>query len=492
MQLEEGKWYRAGVVGENLKKIIPNETIANLCVQASMPDLGRLEIQYKNTGRVANFRSNLWMDMDDGGKIALMIDERSVEILDEFSGEPQMYVLKQDGREIPGHVIAYKKERSAQSPTHNRIERRGEVLPLTPRFTRFLREALSSIALDTTQDSTQRRPDFSCWRDLLVIEVKSLEEDATKRMSNLTEELKKREDWPTFLGEWPVDSVVRNLKEEDQEAVRGKIYDRIGRPIKSHLKKAGKQLAAYAADNPRTNQVRVVVLINEDREVYHPNLVSLIIQEALARQEDDVPKYKSIDTVLYMTARHGRPDGNNIAHPIIMIPGPAMDNCPWKNSVMDFLVQRWCQWEGALYVEGDPDDAEGVVNSFTTIDHIPDRMRCQDTWRLAYRRNPYMRSWTYEKLRDHWDDVDIMSLFAFIKDSPIKPSEAEITKFLEQFTHLLDEIAHRGLPVERFDFESDRMMAAAKRMRIPPVGMAWIKRFSDEKMRSPACRLSEA
>ena len=484
MRLEDGKWYRAKVIGENLKKIIPNEIISNLCIQASVPDLGRLEIQYKNTGRVANFRSNLWMDRDDGQKRAIMIDERSVEILDEFSGEPQMYVLKQNGREIPGHVIAYKKEKSAQSPMPNRIERRGKVLPLTPRFKRFLREALSSIALDDIQDSTQKRPDFSCWRDLLVIEVKSLEEDATKRMSNLTEELEKREDWPTFMGEWPVDSVIRNLKEEDQKAVRGRIYDRIGRAINNHLKKASKQLAAYAKDHPGVNQVRVVVLINEDWEVYHPNLVSLIIQKALARQEKNIPEYKGIDAVLYMTARHGRPDGNNIAHPIIMIPGPVMKNYPWKNSVMDFLVQRWCQWEGARYIECDPAGAEAIVNSFTTIEHIPNQMQRQDLWRLAYRRNPYMRSWTYEKLRDHWDDVDIMGLFAFIKDSPVKLSEAEIAKFLEQFTHLLDEIAHRGLPVERFDSESDRMIAAAKRMRIPPVGMAWLKRFSEQRTKT--------
>lgn len=477
MRLEDGKWYRAKVIGKNLKKIIPNEIISNLCIEASLPDLGRLEIQYKNTGRVANFRSNLWMDRDDGQKRAIMVDERSVEILDKFSGEPQMYVLKQNGREIPGHVIAYRKGKSAQSPMPNRIERRGEVLPLTPRFTKFLREALTSIVLDDIRDSTQKRPDFSCWRDLLVIEVKSLEEDATKRMSNLTEELEKRDDWPTFMGEWPVDSVIRNLKEEDQKAVRGRIYDRIGRAINNHLKKASKQLVAYAKDHPRANQVRVVVLINEDWEVCHPNLVSLIIQKALARQEKNIPEYKGIDAVLYMTARHGRPDGNNIAHPIIMIPGQVMKNYPWKNSVMDFLVQRWCQWEGARYIECDPAGAETFVNSFTTIEHIPDQMQRQDLWRLAYRRNPYMRSWTYEKLRDHWDDVDIMSLFAFIKDSPVKLSEAEITKFLEQFTHLLDEIAHRGLPIERFDSESDRMIAAAKRMRIPPVGIAWLKKI---------------
>ena len=95
-----------------------------------------------------------------------------------------------------------------------------------------------------------------------------------------------------------------------------------------------------------------------------------------------------------------------------------------------------------------------------------------------------MRSWTYEKLRDHWDDVDIISLFVFIKDSPIKLSKAEITKSLEQFTHLLDEIAHRGLPVERFDSESGRMMAAAKRMRVPPIGIVWLKGFSEQRTKT--------
>ena len=207
-------------------------------------------------------------------------------------------------------------------------------------------------------------------------------------------------------------------------------------------------------------------------------------KDELARQEDDVPKHKSIDAVLYMTMRHGRPDGNNIAHPVIIITGSVMENCPWKNIVLNFFVQRWCQWEGARYIEGDPADAETIVDSFTTIEHIPEQMKRYERWRLAYRRDPYMRSWTYEKLRDHWDEVYIMDLFAFIRNSPIKPSEADIAKSLEQFTHLLDEIAHRGLPVEKFDSESDRMMAAAKRIGIPSVGLEWLKRFSDERVRS--------
>ena len=346
----------------------------------------------------------------------------------------------------------------------------------------FLHDALSGIALDDIQHPSQRRPDFSCLRGLLVIEVKSLVEDATQRISNVTEELEKREDWPIFYGAWPMDSVLRNLK--DPDPVRWRMIERIGRAIKNHLKKASKQLAAYAADNPRLNQVRVVVLINEDLGIYHPNLVVPTIQEALVRQEDNVPKYKSIDAVLYMTERHAVRDDNNIAHPFITIPGRTMANSPWKNSVLEFLVRRWCQWEGARYIATDPTDPTAFVNSFVTLDHIPDQMRRQDAWRLAYRRSPYMRSWKYEELLELWDKLAILDMFALIKDSPIKRSDADIAKSLERFTHLLEEIAHRGLTAEMFDGESDRLIDAGKRMGIPSVGLAWLKGLSDEGKRS--------
>lgn len=361
----------------------------------------------------------------------------------------------------------------------DRIERRGQVTPLTPRFMRFLREAMGGIALDDVQEPSQMRPDYACLSGLVVVEMKSLNEDAEQRIANVTKELETQDDWPEFLGAWPIDSVIRNM--DDAESVKRKLADRIGRAIVSHLKKANKQLAAHAAKHPRSSQVRLVVVINEDHEVYDPAVVVFVIQKALARFDSNIPMYESVDAVLYLTERHATKDGNDVAHPIITVTGPAMEDSPWKGKVLDFVGWKWAQWTGARYIESDPADAAAVINSFATIEHIPDQLRRQDAWRLAYRRNPYMRSWNYEELRNHWDDVNVVGKLAFIKDSPVKPSAACIVKFFEQFTHLMEEIAHRGLPMPKFKAEPDRMMDAAKRIEVPPAGLTWLEDFFDRR-----------
>lgn len=322
------------------------------------------------------------------------------------------------------------------------------------------------------------RPDYLCLRGLLVVEVKSLEEDAQQRIANVTEELEKREDWPVFVGAWPINSIIRNM--DDPETIKRKLTDRIGRAIVSHLKKANKQLAAHASTYPRSSQVRLVILINEDHEVYDPAVTVVVLQKALARFEGDVPMYESIDAVMYLTERHATQDGDDVAYPIITVTGPAMDDYPWKGDVLDFVVWKWSQWTGARFIPGNTADAAAFLNSFATIERIPDELRRHEAWSLAYRRNPYMRSWSYEKLRDHWDEVNIVGMLAFIKDAPVKPPQATIAKFFEQFTYLMDEIAYRGLPMPMFKAKPSRMIAAATRIGVPFAGLRWLQAFFDQ------------
>jgi len=159
---------------------------------------------------------------------------------------------------------------------------------------------------------------------------------------------------------------------KDAEAIKQKLADRIGRAIVSHLRKANKQLTAHTADCPRLNGVRLVVLINEDHEVYDPAMAVFVIQRALARTKSDVPMYESVDAVLYLTERHAIRDGNDVAFPIITVTGPAMKDSLWKEDLLDFVGWKWAQWTGARYIAGIPTDAAIFVNSFMAIEHIPD------------------------------------------------------------------------------------------------------------------------
>ncbi len=341
----------------------------------------------------------------------------------------------------------------------SRIERRGKVAPLSPRFVRFMREAMGGVPLDDVEHPSQMRPDLSCLRGLLIVELKSLEEDASKRVANLTEEIRKRPDWPDFLGSWPITSVIRNM--DEPEALKQKYADRIGRAIVSHLRKANKQLAAHAVRHPRLNQVRLVVFINEDHEVYDPAVTVFTISKALARRNGGKPKYESIDGVLYLTQRHALQDGKHLAHPMITITGPAMEDSPWKGDVLDLVGRKWSRWIGADYITREPSDVAAFVNSFTTIEHIPEQMQRQESWSLDYRRHPYMRSWSFDELRDYWDDMYVFGALAFIEGSPLKPIWDDKAKFIEKFSHLIDEIAHRGLHMQMFEVEPSRIVVAA-------------------------------
>lgn len=132
-----------------------------------------------------------------------------------------------------------------------RIERKGNVGKLTPRVERFLTQALGGISLDSTEHAEARKADYKCLRGLLAIELKSLEEHASERVGNLTEKLQERPDWPEFYGSWPLQSILTNMTEPDD--VKRQLIDRVGRAIKSHMRKANKQLAAHAAAFPRQN-----------------------------------------------------------------------------------------------------------------------------------------------------------------------------------------------------------------------------------------------
>jgi hypothetical protein len=173
-----------------------------------------------------------------------------------------------------------------------RIERKGPVAKLTPRLERFFIEALGGESLDHILHAEARRADFRCVRGLLAIELKTLEQDASQRIDNLTAELSQRPDWPVFYGSVPIESALKHVNTPDE--LRRRFMDRIGRAIKDHVSKANKQLAAHEAAFPRKNTVKVMVLANEDHEVYDPGMVAYLTQRLLLRRKwfSRLPKHR--------------------------------------------------------------------------------------------------------------------------------------------------------------------------------------------------------
>ena len=350
-----------------------------------------------------------------------------------------------------------------------RIERRGDVAPLTPRVTKFLVEALNGQSLDSKQSSEQLRPDYICLGGRLAVEIKTLEEDATARLDNFTDELRLRTDWPEIYGSVPLQAVLKNMG--DSENLQKKALDRIGRAIVSHVRKANKQLRAHAEKSEQKNVVKLLILINEDHEIYEPHIVAFALQKALKRKENGAFVYTDVDAVLYLTERHALVQNKLLVYPILCVEGVGIDVDSWKRDVIDNVVSRWEKWNGHPEIKRD-----AHVTDFSIIEHVPPKMRRQEKWELDYRRNPYMASLPEEQLRDIFDEIALSSLLVIHKGSPEKPSQEQSIANLERSAHMFYEMAQRGTPITKFRFEPERAMAAAKRMKLSEKIMKWLEK----------------
>lgn len=350
-----------------------------------------------------------------------------------------------------------------------RVERKGHVQKLTPLVERFLVEALRGVCLDDPENSEQRRVDYSCLNGLLAIEIKSLEDDASERMNNLTDELRKRGDWPVFLGSAPMQSFVRHL--EDSEQVERKVLDRMGRAIKNHIHKANKQLEAHSASNSRKNIVRVVFIINEDHEIYDPKTVAFIVQRLLLREEKGELLYPFIDAVVFKSERHVTAIDRQMAFPIVSIEGAPIEQAVWKRDVLNLMLRRWGEWNGrpVHYVDDNSTD-------FDTIDHIPEEMKRYEKWQLDYRRNRYMERFTHDELRNRFDEIMAISTLKFVKGSPETPIDEAVTWSMSSMSHIMLEMGWRGTPITDFPQEPIRLALAAKRLGFGEDVVNWLKK----------------
>jgi hypothetical protein len=352
-----------------------------------------------------------------------------------------------------------------------RIERKGSVPKLTPRLERFFIEALGGESLDDILPAQARKADFRCLRGLLAVELKTLEQDASERLENLTAELSQRPDWPAFYGSAPVESFLKHLG--DAEEVKSRFTERIGRAIKHHVSKADKQLAAHEAAFSRQNMVKMMVLANEDHGIYDPGMVAYLTKQVLFRQENGSLRYPHIDAVIFISERHATSFEDQIALPIVCIDGRSMINAPWKGDVIEMFMRRWARWNGVELYHSDLHDLQ--TQRFRAVDHIPEQMKRHEQSQLEYKRMPYMAGFTTEQLRERFDEIICVCSLGFIKNSPLKPSDHAVRQSFSSMSHVTLEMGRRGIPRTQFAYDAARLAAAARRLQLPGDVVQWFE-----------------
>jgi len=86
-----------------------------------------------------------------------------------------------------------------------------------------------------------------------------------------------------------------------------------------------------------------------------------------------------------------------------------------------------------------------------------------------------MRLWTKQELLNRWDETIVVSMFAFLMASPLKPPREVIMTNMMYATHVMEELAERGIPLSEMHKGRTDIMSAAKRMGVPEVGMRWLE-----------------
>jgi hypothetical protein len=326
-----------------------------------------------------------------------------------------------------------------------RMERRGKPPDLQVAFHQFVVKHLRGRALDDHRNAEAKLgkfPDFACFRDLVLLEMKHLETDQKDRLNDTYQKKVDPEEAPVFFGSRPIDLD----KLSNGEQIRAALATKLSQTIETQLRKANRQFEEYRARNPRKNSVSICVFLNSQLEEFSPQIVLHSVHRKM-KEANGEARFPNIDAVIYITEKHYQvlADGR-AAFAIGIFEGMGAIEQYWKVALVDSVVRGWSHFRTGAKVAEQPYDS----SKFEAVEDVPDKIARSDAWRLAYKRNPYLRHLTDQQLKVHFNRcVAVNSLSFVIGDWP-KPSKEQTGDGMRLFTDALEEINARSLDMREF------------------------------------------
>jgi hypothetical protein len=323
------------------------------------------------------------------------------------------------------------------------IERTGGPPDLPAAFAHFVVRHLRGRSLDDQKDAEAKLgkfPDFACYRDLVLIEMKHLEAEQNERINETYKSRVKPEEEPIFYGTRRIDLSTFSNGAEIASAVLSKL----ARTIETHLNKANQQFEEYRKRNPRKNSLSICLLLNSRIDEFSPDVVMHAVHGKMKPTAAGV-RFSHIDAVLFISEKHVQqlPDGR-LAFAVVQCIGlPAVEQS-WKMEVIERVMQRWSEFRtGGAAETGRPDQFESIVD-------VPPTMARHETWKLAYGRNPYLRRMTNQQLKIHFHRCMGFNSFWLLRGGWKKPPQEEGMAYMRQFGDAIEEMNHRGIDMRQF------------------------------------------
>lgn len=327
------------------------------------------------------------------------------------------------------------------------FERHGEPPDLQSAFKRLITSRLRGRLLDDDQvkEAAQGEfPDFACFRDLVLVEMKHLETDQHDRINNVIDANIDPAEKPFFYGSRAAHFITDAVS--NGTAINEAIGAKLGRTIEALLSKANRQFRSYRSRHPKKNSVGICVVLNSTLREWSPDVVVHAIHRKMKISGNNEPRFPNIDAVLYISEKHIRklPDGRP-AHGLVIYEARGALDHPWKMQFVDYIVEAWSRMRTGGSV------LESEDRNFETIEDIPRSMSRPEVWQLEYRRDPYLQTLSIERLRAMFHRTIAVNSLAFLRGSWPKPPEEEIGEGMRMFTHIIEETNRRGIDLRMFD-----------------------------------------
>lgn len=313
-------------------------------------------------------------------------------------------------------------------------------------------ESIDEVAKDIDHEGVQIA-DYLFLDRKIVCELKTLNKDTKEKVDAIVRDLEQRDDYPIFYGKWDVNKILDNL--HDGKDIQAKMAYKVTSPIEGTIKDANRQIRDTKRLLDIPDAKGLVVIINESVEILDAKITSWRISQCLRKKKKDGSvRFESIDVVWFLDEAHELDIRPGLKGPVsVQISGQSDDE--FTIDYTECLMYQWSAFVG-IPIEFTPEtnltDADlKFKKEVNRDDPQAKRMTRQEFWEHSYKADPYLRKLDETDLFEYGRELFKRMTPHFLKKGP-KRSETEAREDMEKFTHLMQEIEHRGLDIRKFEF----------------------------------------
>ncbi len=291
-------------------------------------------------------------------------------------------------------------------------------------------------------------------RDVLVIELKTLKKDPTKKMENFFHEIMKRPDFPAIYGELNFRRVVSLLPDGEKQIRK---FETVAfRQIESIMSRANKQIISTIDNLKMDSQTAgVLLIINELADFFEPDVLVAYISKMLGSESGSKLRFSHINHVILVQDTHKVKDTplGDIVIPIYDITNDNISlNEVTKQSdlALNELIKSYSYFNKCNLKFQNYGEDEFEIERLNQPE-LNKPLKGQKWIEDQYRKNRYMKDWTDDQLIEYGSMVMSACYATVLKEKPLVVEHHRKMYLFKNQIELFEESRLRPFDLRRLD-----------------------------------------